>query len=162
MCEKRVPEERGRGCKLFQRRLQNLGVLNSVFFLLFSQQLFWWEGRNWGWSTFLQEPLTLFWRTVTSMSWDNTQSSFSVLSAWFYHCANSCMTSMYQFKALIGFLIMIIKTVFIKSEPWCGWLVCFSGLAAVLPAHCFFSPSTFCTLSSLWFLFQLCQYCWCW
>lgn len=75
VCEKRVPEKRGGGCKLLQRRPQNRRVLNSVFFFLFSQQLSWWEGRNWGWFTFLQEPLILFWRTVTPMSWDDTKSS---------------------------------------------------------------------------------------
>lgn len=105
----RISEERGRECKL----LQNAGLLHSVLFLLLNQQLFRWKGRNWGWLTFLQEPVILFWRTVTQMSWNYTKSTSYVLRAPLYHCINIYMTSICQFKERIGFLIMLIKILFI-------------------------------------------------
>lgn len=111
----REPEERGRECKL----LQNVGVLHSVLFLLFSQQQFWWEGGTWGWLNFLQETPILFWRTVTPMSWNYTKGTSSVLGAPLYHCTNIFITSICLFKELTGFLIMLIKILFMKSESQC-------------------------------------------
>lgn len=43
-------------------KTQSLGLLNSVFFLLFSQQSLWWKSCNWGWLAFLQEHFILFWK----------------------------------------------------------------------------------------------------